>query len=84
MLLAESRKSTKKVPDTGKNTENLAKNRKMPFWSHGKLKKNLRKAEKSIFFLRKAGNTPPICGPHQCINSFDSMGVLDFLITYGV
>ncbi len=35
----------------------------MPFWSHGKLKKKLWKAGKSIFFLRKAGNRLPIPGP---------------------
>ncbi len=52
-------KALKKSEKTGKNTENVAGNQKTPFWSHGKMKKNLRKAGKSIFFLRKAGNRPP-------------------------
>ncbi len=56
-------KALKRFWKTGKNTENMAGNRKTPFWSHGKVKINLRKAGKSIFLLRKAGNRPPIPGP---------------------
>ena len=47
----------------------------MPFWSHGKvshgkMKTILRKSGKSIFFLRKAGNRPPIPGPHVMLVVF--------------
>ena len=56
-------KALKKSWKTGKNTENVVGNRKMQFWSSGKLKKNLRKAGKSIFLLRKSGNEPLIPGP---------------------
>ena len=52
-------KTLKKFRKTGKNTKNMAGNRKMPFWIRRKLTKNLRKAGKSIFFLRKAGKRPP-------------------------
>ncbi len=41
----------------------MAGNWKMPFWSYGKLKNNLRNARKGIFLLWKAGNRPPIPGP---------------------
>ena len=51
-------KALKKSRKTGKNTENVAGNQKTPFWSHGKLKKNLQKGGKGIFFMRKAGNRP--------------------------
>ena len=61
-------KALKKSRKTGKNTENVAGNRKTPMWSHGKLKKNLRKAGKSIFYLQKAGNKPPIPGPLSYFN----------------
>ena len=60
------RKAGKALKSHGKpekNTENVAGNWKMPFCSLGKLKKTLRKAGKSLFFLRKAGNRPPIPGP---------------------
>ncbi len=65
VLLVESRKSTKKVPENWKKYRKCGRNRKMPFWSHGKLKKNLRKAGKTIFFLQKAGNRPPIPRPQK-------------------
>ncbi len=58
ILLAESRKSTKKVPENRKNTENVAGNRKIPFWSYGKMKKILQKARKGIFFCRKLETDP--------------------------
>ncbi len=49
-------KALKKIQK--KNTENVAGNRKMPFWSHGKLKKNLQKAGKSRFFCGKPETNP--------------------------
>ena len=46
ILLAESRKSTKKSQKTIKNIEDVAGNRKMPFWSHGKLEETGNRCER--------------------------------------
>ena len=57
ILLMESRKSSKKVPENRKKGENFAGNRKMPFWSHGKLKKkSLWKTGKLIFLWGETAN----------------------------
>ena len=67
--LAESRKSTKKSWETGKIQKMWPEPPgKCHFWSHEKLKKNLRKAGKSILFLWKAGNRPPIPDPLETLN----------------
>ena len=51
-------KALKTSRKTGKNTENLAGNREMPFWSHGKLKKISGKPEKAYFSCRKLETDP--------------------------
>ncbi len=58
ILLAESRKSTKKSRKTGKNTENLAGNWKMSFCSHRKLKRSVERRKKHIFSAESQKQTP--------------------------
>ena len=52
------RKALKKSRKTGKNTENVAGNRKTPFWSHGKMKKICIKPEKAYFLCGKPETDP--------------------------
>ncbi len=52
--MAESRKSTKKVSET----DNVAGNQLMPFWSNGKMKKFCGKLEKAYFFCGKPETDP--------------------------
>ena len=66
MLLAESQKSTRKVPENRKkNAENLTGNRKMPFLSHGKLKKKKNaESRKRHIFSAESWKQTPIPSPH--------------------
>ena len=54
----KGRKALKKSWKTGNNTEHVAWNRKMPFWSHGKLKKIYGKPEKAYFFCGMPETNP--------------------------
>ncbi len=54
----KSRKALKSPGKPGKNTENLAGNQKMPFWSQGKLKKSAESREKHIFYAESQKQTP--------------------------
>ena len=58
-------KASKKVPENRKKYWKFGRKPENAIKIHGKLKTNLRKAGKSRpkFFLRKAGNRPPIPGP---------------------
>ena len=63
ILLAESQKSTEKVPENRKKYRKLGRKPENAILESQKVEKNLRKARKSIFFCRKPETDPPIPSP---------------------
>ncbi len=68
-------KGLKKSQKTGKNTENVAGNREMPFWSHRKLKKKSAESWKKHIFSAESRKQTPYSQPSNMQSIIKKSGV---------